>query len=111
MLNYAGTPPLAAMAETGSCVLAAAELRALIARIEIGVRRIDAAMEPEDDSAISGSNENYRAQRRHAPLRHRGRGPQRLPGGTWQCPAAGHVGIWQSRMRSNRVAHLPQPIA
>jgi pyrimidine operon attenuation protein/uracil phosphoribosyltransferase len=71
MLNYAGTPPLAAMAETDSRQLIAAELRSLIARIEISVRLIDAAMtsedmisedmEPADDSAIlsaiSGSTE------------------------------------------------------
>jgi hypothetical protein len=61
MLNYAGTPPLVAMAETDSRQLIAAELRSLIARIEISVRLIDAAMEPEDDSAIlsaiSGSTE------------------------------------------------------
>ncbi|MDN3278925.1 hypothetical protein QWJ07_32010 [Frankia sp. RB7] len=66
MLNYTGTPPLAAMAETDSRQLIAAELRSLIARIEISVRLIDAAMtsedwEPEDDSAIlsaiSGSTE------------------------------------------------------
>ena len=57
MLNYAGTPPLAAMAETDSRQLIAAELRSLIARIEISVRLIDAAMEPDDDSAISGSTE------------------------------------------------------
>lgn len=54
MPNYAGTPPLAAMAETDSHQLIAAELRALIARIEISVRLIDAAMEP-DDSAILGA--------------------------------------------------------
>ena len=52
MLNYAGTPPLAAMAETDSRQLIAAELRSLIARIDISMRLIDAAMEPEDDSAI-----------------------------------------------------------
>ncbi|WP_027533504.1 hypothetical protein [Bradyrhizobium sp. WSM3983] len=52
MLNYAGTPPLAAMAETDSRQLIAAELRSLIARIEISLRLIDAAMEPDDDSAI-----------------------------------------------------------
>lgn len=66
MLNYAGIPPLAAMAETDSRQLIAAELRSLIARIEISVRLIDAAMtsrdmEPDDDSAIlraiSGSTE------------------------------------------------------
>lgn len=59
MLNYAGTPPLAAMAETDSGQLIAAELRSLIARIEISMRLIDAAMEPEHDSiivdAVSGS--------------------------------------------------------
>jgi len=48
MLNYAGTPPLAAMAETDSRQLIAAELRSLIARIEISVRLIDAAMTSED---------------------------------------------------------------
>ena len=66
MLNYAGTPPRAAMAETDSRPLIAAELRSLVARIEISMRLIDAAMtledmEPEDDSAvlsgISGSTE------------------------------------------------------
>jgi hypothetical protein len=62
MLNYAGTPPLAAMAETDSRQLIAAELRSLIARIEISVRLIDAAMTwedvgPENDSAILGSTE------------------------------------------------------
>jgi hypothetical protein len=61
MLNYAGIPPLAAMAETDSRQLITAELRSLIARIEISIRLIDAAMEPEDDSAIlsaiSGSTE------------------------------------------------------
>lgn len=66
MLNYAGIPPLAAMAETDSRQLIAAELRSLIARIEISVRLIDAAMtstdvKPDDDSAIlsaiSGSTE------------------------------------------------------
>lgn len=61
MPNYAGTPPPAAMAETDSRQLIAAELRSLIARIEISMRLIDAAMEPDDDnailSAISGSTE------------------------------------------------------
>lgn len=66
MLNYAGTPPLAAMAETDSRQLIAAELRSLIARIEISMRLIDAAMtseglEPDGDSTIltdiSGSSE------------------------------------------------------
>jgi hypothetical protein len=50
------------MAETDSRQLIAAELRSLIARIEISVRLIDAAMtsedvEPENDSAILGSTE------------------------------------------------------
>lgn len=62
MLNYAGTPPLGAMADTDSRQLIAAELRSLIARIEISLRLIDAAMTPEnmgleDDSAIAGSSE------------------------------------------------------
>ncbi|HEV2153077.1 hypothetical protein [Bradyrhizobium sp.] len=61
MLNYAGTPPLAAMADTDSRQLIAAELRSLIARIEISMRLIDAAMtsddlEAEDDSAISSAD-------------------------------------------------------
>jgi len=47
MLNYAGTPPLAAMAETDSRQLIAAELRSLIARIDISMRLVDAAMQPE----------------------------------------------------------------
>lgn len=67
MLNYAGTPPLGAMADADSRQLIAAELRSLIARIEISMRLIDAAMSPEDmaaddmdvedDSAIAGSSE------------------------------------------------------
>ncbi|WFU72953.1 MULTISPECIES: hypothetical protein [unclassified Bradyrhizobium] len=57
MLNYAGIPPLAAMADTDSRQLIAAELRSLIARIEISMRLIDAAMEDEDDSATAGSTE------------------------------------------------------
>ncbi|WP_426410369.1 hypothetical protein [Bradyrhizobium ganzhouense] len=61
MPNYAYTPPLAALAEADSRQLIAAELRSLIARIEISVRLIDAAMtsddmEPEDDSAILGAS-------------------------------------------------------
>lgn len=63
MLNYAGTPPLAAMAETDSRQLIAAELRSLIARLEISLRLIDAAMisdrEPDDDGAIVGSSEIF----------------------------------------------------
>ena len=62
MLNYAGTPPLAAMADADSRQLIEAELRSLIARIDISVRLIDAAMKPEEveavpDSAIAGSTE------------------------------------------------------
>ena len=64
MLNYAGTPPLAAMADADSRQLIEAELRSLIARIDISVRLIDAAMKPEDDepvpdSAIAGSAEIF----------------------------------------------------
>lgn len=64
MLNYAGTPPLAAMADADSRQLIAAELRSLIARIDISVRLIDAAMKPEEvepvpDSAIAGSTEIF----------------------------------------------------
>ncbi|MBR1133901.1 hypothetical protein [Bradyrhizobium iriomotense] len=74
MLNYAGTPPLAAMADADSRQLIAAELRSLIARIDLSMRLIDAAMtpedmipedmepenmEPEDDSASAGSNEIF----------------------------------------------------
>jgi len=44
MLNFAGTPPLVAMPETDSRQLIAAELRALITRIESSMRLIDAAM-------------------------------------------------------------------
>jgi hypothetical protein len=40
------------MAETDGRQLIAAELRSLIARIDISMRLIDAAMEPDDDSAI-----------------------------------------------------------
>lgn len=57
MLNYAGTPPLAAIADADSRQLIAVELRSLIARIEISMRLIDAAMESEDDGVIAGSSE------------------------------------------------------
>lgn len=57
MLNYAGTPPLAATADPDSRQLIAAELRSLIARIEISMRLIDAAMESEDAGVIAGSSE------------------------------------------------------
>jgi hypothetical protein len=57
MLNYAGTPPLAAMADTDSRQLIAAELRSLIARIDLSMRLIDAAMEEEDAGGVSGSSE------------------------------------------------------
>jgi hypothetical protein len=64
MLNYAGTPPLAAMTDADSRQLIAAELRSLIARIDVSMRLIDAAMtsediEPEDDRAIGGSTEIF----------------------------------------------------
>jgi hypothetical protein len=55
MLNYAGTPPLAAMAESDSLPLIAAELRSLIARIDISMRLIDAAMKPEEIEPVCGS--------------------------------------------------------
>ena len=60
MLNFAGTPPLVAMPETDSRQLIAAELRALITRIESSMRLIDAAMmnagqEPDDSSDQAGS--------------------------------------------------------
>lgn len=44
MLNFAGTPPLVATPETDSRQLIAADLRALITRIESSMRLIDAAM-------------------------------------------------------------------
>lgn len=44
MLNFAGTPPLVAMLETDSRQLIAADLRALITRIESSMRLIDAVM-------------------------------------------------------------------
>jgi len=44
------------MAETDSRQLIAAELRSLIARIEISMRLIDAAMQPDDDGAILRSS-------------------------------------------------------
>lgn len=63
MLNCAGTPPLTAMAETDSRQLIAAELRSLIARLEISLRLIDAAVTsdgvPDDGSAIVGSTEIF----------------------------------------------------
>ena len=64
MLNYAGTPPLAAMADADSRQLIAAELRSLIARIEVSMRLIDAAMTQEDttredDSTIAGSTDIF----------------------------------------------------
>jgi len=40
------------MAETDSRQLIAAELRSLIARIDISMRLVDAAMQPDDDGAI-----------------------------------------------------------
>ncbi|WP_441233221.1 hypothetical protein [Bradyrhizobium sp. 930_D9_N1_4] len=64
MLNYAGTPPLAAMADSDSRQLIAAELRSLIARIDISMRLIDAAMKPEEvepvyGGAMAGSDEIF----------------------------------------------------
>ncbi|OPY95965.1 hypothetical protein A5906_05815 [Bradyrhizobium sacchari] len=64
MLNYAGIPPLTAMADTDSRQLIAAELRSLIARIDLSMRLIDAAMtshdvEPEDDGPTAGSLEIF----------------------------------------------------
>ncbi|RXH26099.1 MULTISPECIES: hypothetical protein [Bradyrhizobium] len=44
MLNFAGTSPLVAMPETDCRQLIAADLRALITRIESSMRLIDAAM-------------------------------------------------------------------
>ncbi|MGY8639150.1 hypothetical protein RAD15_42460 [Bradyrhizobium sp. 14AA] len=44
MLNFAGTPPLVARAETDSRQLIAADLRSLIVQIESSMRLIDAAM-------------------------------------------------------------------
>ncbi len=44
MLNFAGTSPLVATPETDSRQVIAADLRALITRIESSMRLIDAAM-------------------------------------------------------------------
>jgi alkylation response protein AidB-like acyl-CoA dehydrogenase len=54
MLNSAGTPLLVATTETDSHQLIAADLRALIAQIEISTRLIDAAMEQRDESGVIG---------------------------------------------------------
>jgi hypothetical protein len=63
MLNFAGTAPLVATPETDSRQLIAADLRSLIARIEISVRLIDTAMaredDAEDDSAGAGSTDIF----------------------------------------------------
>jgi hypothetical protein len=64
MLNFAGKPPLIATLETDSRQSIAADLRSLIARIEISMRLIDAAMARqdvgrEDDSAIAGSTDIF----------------------------------------------------
>jgi hypothetical protein len=64
MLNFAGTHPLVATPETDSRQLIAADLRSLIARIEISVRLIDAAMAREDvarqdDGASVGSTDIF----------------------------------------------------
>jgi hypothetical protein len=52
MLNSAGTSLLVATPETDSHQLIAADLRALIARIETSMRLIDAAMEQDDDGSV-----------------------------------------------------------
>jgi alkylation response protein AidB-like acyl-CoA dehydrogenase len=52
MQNSAGTPLLVATPETDSHQLIAADLRALIARIETSMRLIDAAMEQDDDGSV-----------------------------------------------------------
>jgi hypothetical protein len=57
MLNYTGTPPLAAVADADSRQLIAAELRSLIARIDLSMRLIDAAMEEDDRGGVTGSSE------------------------------------------------------
>lgn len=64
MLNYTGIPPLTAMADADSRQLIAAELRSLIARVDLSKRLIDAVMtsddvEPEDDSPTAGSREIF----------------------------------------------------
>ncbi len=59
MLNYAGTPALVATPETDSGQLIAADLRALIARIEISLHPIDAAMAREDDRALVSSTDIF----------------------------------------------------
>ena len=55
MLNYAGTPLAVATPEIDSRQLIAADLRALIARIETSMRLIDAAMEQDDDGSVTTS--------------------------------------------------------
>ncbi|QPF92159.1 hypothetical protein [Bradyrhizobium commune] len=55
MLNFAATPPIVATPEADSHQLIAADLRSLIARIEISMRLIDAAMEQTDESGVAGS--------------------------------------------------------
>jgi hypothetical protein len=69
MLNLAGTPALITTLETDSRQLIAADLRALIARIEISIRLIDAVMEDavmekedlarEHDGAVVGSTDFF----------------------------------------------------
>ncbi|BAL73671.1 hypothetical protein [Bradyrhizobium cosmicum] len=54
MLNFAGTHSFIAAPETDSRQLIAADLRSLIARIDISMRLIDAAME-RVDSGSAGS--------------------------------------------------------
>ncbi|QDP22800.1 hypothetical protein [Bradyrhizobium cosmicum] len=55
MLNFAGTPSFIAAPETDSRQLIAADLRSLIARIDISMRLIDAAMERDDSGSAAGS--------------------------------------------------------
>jgi hypothetical protein len=63
MLNFADAPLLAAKPETDSRQLIAADLRSLIARIEISMRLIDAAMTQQylaaDGDALAGSTEIF----------------------------------------------------
>ncbi|MCK1733161.1 hypothetical protein IVA79_04090 [Bradyrhizobium sp. 138] len=61
MLNFAGTPPLVAVPETDSRQLIAADLRALITRIESSMRLIDAAM-METGMLETGLSESSLAQ-------------------------------------------------
>ncbi|MDX3970916.1 MAG: hypothetical protein QHD01_30590 [Bradyrhizobium sp.] len=63
MLNFAGKAPLVTTPATDSRQLIAADLRSLIARIDISLRLIDAVMAEEDAtghvSVVAGSNEIF----------------------------------------------------